>query len=543
MLTRTRMCSPTDPAQSLALKLAVIGMLMALATCFHRAELPTGLLVPLLAVLALGGYSTFLLLARAGWIALGLLYVPSPAGAQPACRQDKKPCVEAEKIVSSQTACCCEGLVPDPEGSGWRCRPGGVTTTTVSTPTTLRPTTTLRPSTTTTSTSRPSTTTTTIPLGERIVPERWDDPGDPCFTRFMSRSYPDLDNMLWDPRGTSVMLPDGTAVLTGKQTVYADQYTRQTKVYTMHQVLAAKIGRWVRDYGTRQQVSAFRGLQRDIKKFMLIYNFRDPGETYGWAANYVWGLWQDLLDLLANVRGPALPTDLACLVRQDWPVAKRGKKIPAYDTRGIFDPKRKFAPLTPQQCGLLHATHAVHEEHVGCLLDHDPNIPVDQYRMHVAACGAAYGVQVRAAHFAFTASARDRWEANLFDAVFTGDIDVREGDAFATVARGDAMTKKTSIAHDGWMEGFNCPSATVPVGTPPDQAKVILFTWKHGDNGHFRRAVAIPDMPTPEIVFHPVLEPVNAAAFPKCVAVLYPKRQADGGNSTYDVRTCPKPAE
>lgn len=373
-------------------------------------------------------------------------------------------------------------------------------------------------SSTVTSTTRPpgSTTTTssTVPppaLGG--IPSRWENP------EFVSRAYRDSQSILWDPRGP------------GAVQEYATQYDRQTRVETMWGPFFAELMSFVCTNGTRQQCSETITLTKKIVKFVVRYNFRDPGEPYGWGPNYVWDHWQALLGVVSEVRA-ARPPLVAALVRADYVVKPRGKKVPARDRDGIFDPQIRFAPLSDAQADALDAAGASHDRHAHALLDYlramrDGKPAAEVARLKAIADGL--GPAVRATQAAFTATARNRFEATIFDQVFAGGITIVPGDDFADVDRAIALTEDTIRKHHLWHGGFNART-----GQPPNQSLVILAMWSHWLT-HLRRATPVPLLMAEPLFDETELTPTGipwAKFYPRCT-------RASVLNGTYDNHTCP----
>ncbi len=418
------------------------------------------------------------------------------------------------------TCCASAGLAcigPDkqPTDGAGTCKAWGTTPSTTpptSTTSTTRPTS----SSTTTSTTRPSpatTTTSTLPSGTAFPVSRWEDP------EFMSRSFRDSQSILYDPRTPGQP--------------YANQYVRQTRVETMWGPFFVEVLNYICDQGTNQQCSHAVTLTKQVVKFVVRYNFRDPGEPYGWGPNYVWDNWQAMLGIAADVRGrpPAL---VATLLRSDWPAAKnaRGKKTPASDLEGIFDPQRKFAPLDERQSAALDAAGHAHHVHIDALVAWLDAIIAGRLAEEIArlkVSADALGAQVRPTQIAFVATARDPWEATLFENIFAGGIKITPGDAFADPVRARALTLKTGRRHELWHGGFNAHT-----GRPPNQSLVILAMWSHWLT-HTRRATGVPLLMAEPIFDLTETTPTGlrwAALYPKCTsaAVL---------NGTYDVHYCP----
>lgn len=399
------------------------------------------------------------------------------------------------------TADCCpnEGLICQ---NG--CRLGTTGTT--------RPPTTTVPSVTTSTLPTP-TTSTLPPVVLTGVPSRWETP------EFVSRAYRDSQSILWDPRAR------------GPVQEYATQYDRQMRVETMWGPFFAEVLGFICTQGTDQQCTHAVTLTKQVVKFVVRYNFRDPGEPYGWGPNYVWDNWQAMLGIAADVYGPRPPT-IAALVRTDYVIRPRGVKVPSRDREGIFDPHITFAPLSSVQADALDAAAAAHDRHAQALLDwltaRRDGLPADVVAQRKATADAL-APAVRATQAAFAATARDRYEATIFDQVFAGGLAIVPGDGFADVGRAIRLTEQTIAAHHLWMGGFNART-----GRPPNQSLIILAMWKHW-LVHLRRAV-----PVPLLMAQPLFGDDERTVTGSRWASLYPKcTRAAVLAGTYDVHYCP----
>lgn len=383
-------------------------------------------------------------------------------------------CQEDGETVSTGTGPCCEGLAPVRE-SGCRCRPIGDTTTTVLTETT-------------TTVTEPTTTTTRPP--DALFPVVRYVPADVMLGYFHSSQ-----GILWDPR-------------TG---LYADQYQRSRRVEEFLIVESAAM-RAFRDISKCQgNLEWASGLMTVNFKFFVRYNFRNPGQPYGWHPNYIE---DNYAAILKKLRACALPSELSPIlqdaIRTDWPQLAHSEPIPENETIGIYDPQRHMEPLTPAQCAALTLVDTVHREQTDAVLARDMGLALE------------LGPMIAAAHVRFTSLARDPWEANMMDLTFPGFIDIVPDDPFCTQQRADVLTAETDLAHHNWSLGFHCDT-----GRAPEQDVIAHWKWRHM-GAHFRRAACIQGMELVDPVFDPVVEPEMAAAFPKCV---------DGPN--YDTHGCP----
>lgn len=396
-----------------------------------------------------------------------------PQECPPPTTQADAPCQGDGETVSTGTGPCCEGLAPVRD-SGCKCRPVPDTTVPTATTTTLA--------------TEPTTTTTRPP--DALFPVVRYVPADVMLGYFHSSQ-----GILWDP-------------ITG---LYADQYRRSRRVEEFLVVEAAVMKAFRDIPSCRGNLDWGSGLMTVNFKFFVRYNFRNPGEPYGWHPNYIE---DNYAALLKKARACAaidqLPPILRDAIRTDWPQLPHGDPIPANEVVGIYDPQRHMEPLTQAQCLALSLVDALHREQTDAVLAGDTGLALK------------LGPQVGDAHVRFTSLARDPWEANMFDMVFPGAIDVVANDPYCTPQRANLLTARTDLAHHNWALNFNCDT-----GDPPAQDRIAHWKWRHMGE-HFRRAACIEGMTLVVPVFDPEVEPAMAAAFPKCI---------DG--PAYDTHGCP----